>query len=134
FVTGALAGLATAGLPEWFRRDAEASIYESAASLPWRIGPGDSIHIGVIGPGGSKGGFRQGLGDTRGIASKPGVKCIAACDIDRQHRDEAAAVFGPDTKKYDDFRELLANKDIDAVVIGTPDHWHSIVAIAAMKA
>src|SRR3989442_7888905 len=53
-----------------------------------RIGPNDTIQIGVIGPGGSKVGFHQGRSDAEGISRKPGVKCIAVCDIDRMHRDE----------------------------------------------
>lgn len=134
FLANSLAGAAVAGLPAWAIKDAHAGELARVDAMPRRIGPNDTIQVGVIGPGGSKGGFRQGLGDTRGIASKPGVKCIAVCDLDDVHRDEAAAVFGPDTKKYHDFRELLANKEIDAVVIGTPDHWHTTIAVAAMKA
>ena len=124
-----------AGLPVWFAKEAMADRLESAAAQERKkYGPNDHLNIAVIGPGGSKGGYRQGLGDARGIASKPGVRCIAVCDVDAQHRDEAAARFGPDTKKYSDFRELLRNKEIDAVVIGTPDHWHAVIASAAMRA
>src|SRR5262249_53876119 len=93
FLTGTLAGLAVAGVPEWYRAEAEEHAYAAAGALPKRVGPNENIQIGVVGPGGSKGGFRQGLGDTRGIAGRPGVKCIAVCDIDRTHRDEGARVF-----------------------------------------
>lgn len=134
FLANSLAGLAVAGLPEWAASEAKAVTAETASRLPRRIGQNDTIQVGVIGPGGAKAGFRQGLGDTRAIASKPGVKCIAVCDVDRTHRDQAAAVFGSDTKKYDDFRELISNPEIDGVVIGTPDHWHAIICIAALKA
>ena len=98
------------------------------------IGANDNINIAVIGPGGSRGGYRQGLNDTHNCARQKGVKVVAACDVDQVHLDEAAASLGPDCRKYTDFRELLAQKDIDAVVIGTPDHWHAFIAIAAMKA
>jgi len=121
-------------LPPWFVREAEAAEGERVLQVPRRIGPNETIHVGLIGAGGSKGGYKKGLDDTRAIASKPGVKCIAVCDVDEQHLDEAVRVFGPATKRYHDFRELLANKEIDAVVIGTPDHWHTIVANAAMNA
>src|SRR5262249_48435567 len=47
---------------------------------------------------------------------------------------EAASRFGPGCAQYNDFRELLARRDIDAVVIGTPDHWHTLIALAAMRA
>ncbi len=134
FLATSLAGMAVAGMPDWAVAEAVEAENERASALPKRIGPQDQINVAVIGPGGSKGGFRQGLGDTRNIASKPGVRVIAACDVDDQHTQEAAAVFGSDCARYSDFREVIARKDIDAVVIGTPDHWHAIMAIAAMKA
>jgi len=134
FLTASLAGIAAAGLPEWFAQEASAAVRERDADAPRRVGPNDQINIGAIGVGGSRGGFRQGLNDTRWAASKPGCKVVAVCDVDGLHRDEGAAVFGSDCAKYNDFRDLLARKDIDAVVIGTPDHWHALIAIAAMKA
>jgi predicted dehydrogenase len=129
-----MTALTAASLPAWFAEEAMGAELDLARSLPKRIGPGDTINIGLIGSGGPNVGFRQGFGDAKGISSKPGVKCIAVCDVDTTHREWAAKEFGPETKTYKDFRELLANKDIDAVVIGTPDHWHAIIAIAAMKA
>ncbi|MCL4369024.1 MAG: Gfo/Idh/MocA family oxidoreductase [Actinobacteria bacterium] len=133
FLAGSLTSLAVAGLPDWFAQEAQAAQAERISASSRRIGPNDKISIGCIGPGGSKGGYRQGLNDTLNAAGHPGTQVVAVCDVDRTHLDEAAARFGPDCKKYHDFRELLARKDIDAVVIGTPDHWHSYIAIAAMK-
>jgi predicted dehydrogenase len=126
------AGLMAAGLPKWFVEEAEAAELVQAGKRR-KIGPNDTIQIACIGPGGSKGGFRQGLNDTAWLASKQGVKVMAVCDVDRTHRDEASAKFGS-CDRYDDFREVIARKDIDAVVIGTPDHWHGIIAAAAMRA
>ena len=136
FLTGSIAGIAAAGIPDWFNKS-EASDNEYFPKTQAKIkkfGPNDIIQIGVIGPGGSKGGYRQGLGDTKAIAGHPGVKVVAACDVDATHLAEACKTLGPDCKGYKDFRDLLARKDIDAVVIGTPDHWHTIIAIAAMQA
>ncbi|HET6455100.1 MAG TPA: Gfo/Idh/MocA family oxidoreductase [Armatimonadota bacterium] len=127
FIQGSMAGMAVAGLPVWFSDSAEASSGR-------KIGPNDTIQFGVIGPGGSKGGYRMGLGDARAIHGIEGCKVIAACDVDAVHLQEAVKAFGPDCKGYKDFRDLLARKDIDAVVIGTPDHWHTIICIEAMKA
>ena len=108
-----------------------------APPSPKRIGPNDKIRVALIGAGGSRGGFRQGLGDTIGISRQPGVEIAAVCDVDLLHLDEAAnALKGKDgtlPDKYTDFRYLLARPDIDAVVIGTPDHWHSIIGSHAMK-
>jgi predicted dehydrogenase len=62
----------------------------------------------------------------------------AVCDVDSNHLDAAAAQVvkagQPEPKKYKDFRQLLDRKDIDAVIIGTPDHWHALVFIAACEA
>jgi predicted dehydrogenase len=127
------AGAGLAALPAW----AEAA---PPAPSPKRIGPNDKIRLGLIGAGGSRGGFRQGLGDTIGLSYQPGVEVVAVCDVDLQHLDEAANVErfkspgGNRPSKYTDFRYLLARPDIDAVVIGTPDHWHAIIASHAMKA
>ena len=126
FIQSSIAGMAVAGLPIWLSKSAEAS--------ERRIGLNDTIQFGVIGPGGSKGGYRMGLNDTRAAANHKGTKVIAACDVDAGHLAEAVQAFGPDCQGYKDFRDLLARKDIDAVVIGSPDHWHTYMAIAAMKA
>jgi predicted dehydrogenase len=132
FLLKSLAGLSIAGLPEWFTRDAMAQ--DAAAGARKKYGPNDKINIEAIGLGGSKGGFRQGLNDTRAAAGHDGTKIVAVCDLDTTHRQEAAQIFGPDCAQYHDFRELLARPDIDAVVIGTPDHWHTLVATAALRA
>lgn len=131
----AAAGTALSGLPGWFVQEAEAAAQrQNDGARRRKIGPFDYIHVGLIGAGGSKGGFRQGLHDTRGVASQKGTRIMAVCDVDAVHRAEAAAAFGPTTAQYEDYRELLARRDLDAVVIGTPDHWHAIIALAAMKA
>lgn len=134
FLTASAAGVALASLPQWFGKETQAAEMEQASGRRRKFGANDQINLAVIGPGGSKAGFKQGLHDTRACASHKGVKVVAACDVEQLHLDEAAATFGPDCRKYADFRELLAQKDIDAVVIGTPDHWHAYIAIAAMKA
>lgn len=133
FLRTTAAGMIAAGLPKWFVAEAEAA--EAAQAAQRRpIGPNDTINIGCIGPGGRKGGFQQGLNVARWVASKPGVKLVAVCDVDATHKREAAAAVGPDCAMYSDFRELLERKDIDAVVIGTPDHWHAVICAAAMRA
>jgi len=133
-LSSSAAGLMAAGLPAWFAVEAEAMEREQEAKGQKKFDANSQINIGLIGPGGSRGGFRQGLGDTMHAAGKPGVKIVAVCDVDALHKTEAANAFKLDMKDaYKDYRELLARKDIDAVVIGTPDHWHTIIATAAMK-
>src|SRR5579871_1996948 len=134
FLASSVAGLIAAGIPEWYATEAHAEMRERAAGRDKKYGPNDQINLACIGPGGSKGGFRQGLGDTQRVAYHHGVKVVAVCDVDQQHLNEAADTFGADCAKYGDFRELLARKDVDAVVIGTPDHWHATIAAAALRA
>lgn len=123
-----------ASIPDWYATASRAADEQYHAGPRKRYDANNQINLAVIGPGGSKGGFRQGLGDTRAIARYPGVKVVAACDVDATHLAEAAAAFAPDCKPYHDFRELLARPDVDAVVIGTPDHWHAVIAAAALRA
>jgi len=134
FLAGAMGGLLAVGMPAWAVGEAEAHAGAQVDADRRRRGPNDTIQVGVIGPGGSKGGYRQGRGVAQRMAGKPGVKVVAVCDVDDQHCDEAANVFGPGTAKFHDFRELLARPDIDAVVIGAPDHWHAIMSVLAMRA
>ncbi len=129
-----LAGIAAANLPDWFAAEASAAVRAEADALPLRYGANNQLNIAGIGMGGSKGGYRRGLEMTAWAASKPGVKVVAVCDVDAKHLQEAASRFGPDCAKVHDFQDVLKRPDVDAVVIGTPDHWHALIAAAALRA
>jgi predicted dehydrogenase len=86
-----------------------------------RISANDTIQIALIGAGG------QGQGDTKVAVQVPGVKCVAVADCYNGRLERAKEVWGPDTFTTRDYNEILARKDIDAVIIGTPDHWHKDV-------
>lgn len=93
----------------------------------------DRIVMGGIGLG------NMGSGDQRSFLARPDVQYVAVCDVRRKWRDDAKGrvddKYGSkDCAAYVDFRELLARDDIDAVHIATPDHWHSIMTIAACRA
>jgi predicted dehydrogenase len=91
--------------------------------------PSERVGIGMIGVG------LQGTSNLKGFKGNPGFQVVAVCDVDRSHRDPALKLANlPDSAGYNDFRELLARKDADAVCISTPDHWHAIPTIAAAKA
>lgn len=129
FVQRSLAGLAAAGLPLWYAREAvEGQLL--AADESNKRAPGDKIAIGLIGCGGQGRGV---MGRARGFKE---VQVVAVCDVDKKRREE---VVGKDlggskgVKSYEDYRDLLDNKDVTAVIIGTPDHWHALTAIAAMR-
>lgn len=88
----------------------------------------DKIRIAGIGMG------IMGFGDMRAALKVPGVEIAGVCDLYTGHLDRAKEVWGNDLYTTRDFRELLQRKDIDAVIIATPDHWHDHISIAAMKA
>jgi predicted dehydrogenase len=94
--------------------------------------PSKKIQLGHIGVGG------QGTGDLRNFLSVPGAASVALCDPYRERQEQAAKFVqeqqGHAPKLYGDFRELLADRSIDAVVIATPDHWHVPIALAAIRA
>jgi len=105
--------------------------------LPSRLfgadAPSNKITIGCIGVG------WQGAENLNSFLGLDDCRVVAICDVDENHLQEAVnrvntRYNNQDCKSYKDFRELLARKDIDAVCICTPDHWHSIPAIAAANA
>jgi predicted dehydrogenase len=88
----------------------------------------DTLQIALIGAGG------MGMGDARMASSLPGVKLIAACDLYRGRLERAKEIWGADLFTTPDYREVLARKDVDAIIIGTPDHWHSRITVDALRA
>jgi predicted dehydrogenase len=128
FLENSLGTLAAAGLPLWYARETVAAIQEKEAASRRRIGANDTIVMGAIGVGG------QGTYIMKQAMKKKGVKFVAVCDVDDERCAKAAKEVGPDCAKYHDFRELVDRKDLDAVTIGTVDHWHALTSIAAMKA
>jgi predicted dehydrogenase len=116
---------AATGLPLWFvqRKLAAAGV---APKIP---GPNDRPGIALIGCGG------MGKGDAQN-ASRYG-DILAVCDVDQTHVNAAAKKFTVDGRtpaKYGDFRKLLEREDIHAIVQATPDHWHTLINIAAAGA
>src|SRR5688572_12403292 len=94
--------------------------------------PNDKIVMGCIGTGG------QGRGIMNAFMGSDAVRVVAVCDVDTNHRNEALkqvnGKYGnEDCKPYEDFRELVARKDINAVTVCTPDHWHALASIEAAK-
>ena len=88
----------------------------------------DQINLGLIGSG------IQGIHDTTAALKVDGVKLVAVCDLYKGRLDRAKELWGDDIAVTRDYRELLERKDIDAVIVATPDHWHKKITIDAMEA
>ena len=99
----------------------------SAASYSRVLGANDRIHLGVVGCGG-RSGLVTGL-----FQAHADVAVTAVCDV-WGDRAEAAAAKAPGAKTTGDHRALLEMKPLDAVLVATPDHWHTAIAIDAMQA
>jgi predicted dehydrogenase len=111
----------------------------SVFGRPGRPAPADRITMGLIGSGG------QGNSDMGRFLDLPDVQVVAVCDVDagnaertkKRVDDHYAKVKDADYKgctAFKDYRELCARKDIDAVIVATPDHWHFLAAVEAVRA
>jgi predicted dehydrogenase len=116
---------AATGLPAWFL-ERELALAQPAATTS---SPNDRPAIALIGCGG------QGRWDAKNASRLADI--VALCDVDENHLRDAAQQFTADGKtpaKFSDFRKLLERDDIHAVIVATPDHWHTLVNLAAVKA
>ena len=97
-----------------------------------KIPSSDRVRVALIGCN------NMGFGILRHHIALPEVDCVALCDIDQNVLDrriaEVETATGKKPERYTDFRTLLDRKDVDAVIIGTPDHWHCLIAVAACQA
>ena len=91
-------------------------------------GANDRIRIGVIGTGGRARGLMNLL------KKLPGNEMVAVCDVYEPRLLQAAEIAGPSAAKITDYRKILEDRQIDAVVIGSPDHWHKRMTLDAVAA
>jgi len=106
--------------------------------IPWQsfadskiIAPSDRLNVAAIGING------MGWEDLKQLLKVPGANVVALCDVDESvlnKRKDELAKNGIQVKTYSNYRKLLEDKDIDAVVIGTPDHWHCLQMVEACSA
>jgi len=100
---------------------------QSLSRLKQKYSANDNIQIALIGAGG------MGNADASTAITVPGVKLVAACDLYDGRLADARKKWGNDIFTTRDYREILERKDIDAVIIATPDHWHKDISVAAMN-
>src|SRR5215471_5314925 len=92
------------------------------------VAPSDRVRFGIVGVG------MEGTNLLSTAIQLPGVECAAACDLYDGRHELAREIVGkpvPTTRKY---QELLDNKEIDAIIVAVPDHWHKKVFIDALAA
>jgi predicted dehydrogenase len=98
------------------------------------ISPNEQLNVGAIGING------MGFADLTSALKIPGVNVVALCDVDanviaKRMKDlEKMKVDTSKIKTYNDYRQLLENKDVDVVIVGTPDHWHALIMMDACAA
>jgi predicted dehydrogenase len=98
-----------------------------AQSAPSTVPPSDQINLGIIGPG------SRGKSVMRAFLRVPGVRFTALCDIYEPRFDEARKVTGEQTPAFKDYRQLLDQKGLDAIVVSTPPCLHEEHVVAALE-
>jgi predicted dehydrogenase len=105
---------------------------DALAEARMKVPASDKIRVALIGVN------SQGWSDLSSFLKNPEVDCVAMCDVDRnvlnKRTDEVIKMGRPQPKLYIDYRKMLENKDIDVVIVGTPDHWHCLMLVNALEA
>jgi len=138
FMRRSAAAMAVAGIPAWFANEVLAED-DKAEARKKKPGANDRVLVGAIGIGSPQSRGLQLLSDVTRAAPDM-AKYVAVCDVDARHAKRAAEtikkndkVGGEEPAIFKDFRELNDRKDINAVIIATPDHWHALIAIDALR-
>jgi predicted dehydrogenase len=126
FLSRCAAVAAATGLPMWFVERELSAAQQGPAATP---SPNDRPGIALVGCGG------MGRGDAKNAARFGDI--VAVVDVDEDHAAAAAKQFGAVDKapmQFTDFRRMLERKEVDVVINATPDHWHTLINLAAAKA
>jgi predicted dehydrogenase len=104
-----------------------ALVSATALSGPRILGANDRVNVGLIGCGG------RGRADADLLRQVSDVKVVAVCDVYEPHAEAAKVWAGSGCRSYGDFRRLLEQRDVDAVLVATPDHWHAAITVLACQ-
>ncbi|MDQ3332375.1 MAG: Gfo/Idh/MocA family oxidoreductase, partial [Planctomycetota bacterium] len=118
FLGTATAASAATALPAWFRESSESRLFAQETS------PNERPRVALVGCGG------MGTGDAKNAQRFGDV--VAVCDVDAERLGKASETF-KGAKGYDDYRQLCDDNGIDVVINGTPDHWHTLVNLRALR-
>ena len=115
---------------QFIKRVVQTGAVVSATALSGKdvLGANERVRVGLIGCGG------RGMFDAKLMRDVPNAEFVAVCDLYPPHLARAKEWAGTSAKEFKDFRRLLEQKDIDAVLIATPDHWHAIPTVLACQA
>jgi predicted dehydrogenase len=116
----------------FLRRAAGAAVAAPLVVNSKVFGANDRINLALIGAGG------QGRGDMNGALGFSEIRVVGVCDVVGGHANQGKSSVdrrygNSDCKTYTDFREVTRDPGVDAVLIGTPDHWHALISIDAMR-
>ena len=100
----------------------------TALSAARILGANDRVNIALVGCGG------RGRSDADLLRQIPDVNILAVCDVYEPHAAAATSWAGSGCRSYKDFRTLLEQKEIDAMLVATPDHWHAAITVLACQA
>jgi predicted dehydrogenase len=129
-----IAGLTATGLPLWYAADVFGAQEKAAAAAAQSTGANGKLNVAVIGVGPNPRRSNALYGEAK---RHKHVNFTAVCDVDARHVEHAVKQYKGDkyeVKGYADYRDVIASKDVDAVIVAVPDHWHAIIASAALRA
>jgi D-arabinose 1-dehydrogenase-like Zn-dependent alcohol dehydrogenase len=109
-----------------FMKTTAIGITALSASRVW--GANERINVGLIGFG------LIGRFHLAALKEQPDVQVTAVCDVHQGRVAQAAAMAGGNSAQYGDFRKLLEDRNVDAVYVTTPDHWHALMTMMACAA
>ena len=118
-------GVAASAFPNLIFGKESVSAYTGLSTPMQDISP---VRIALIGKG------SMGTNDTNTALQVPGVKLVAVCDLYNQRLEDAKTKWGNDIFTTREYKEILSRNDVDAVIVGTTDHWHQKISIEAMNA
>jgi predicted dehydrogenase len=118
-------GVAASAFPHFLLGNGSVKGFAGITSSKLEVAP---VRLALIGKGG------QGTSDTRTALQVPGVRLVAVCDLYDARLQDARKEWGNEIVITREYKDILSRSDVDAVIVGTSDHWHKEISIDAMKA